>query len=80
MFYHGRQSSSGDAKTLTKTKMVLAATLLLGTASVSLASPDDSDVGGYPVQTWQDIQHDQRALRLSQSVHTRSVTRIQLAF
>lgn len=57
---------------LTKTKMVLAAALLLGTASVALANPDDSDVGGYPVQTWQDIQHDQQDIQnqIQRQYHT----------
>jgi hypothetical protein len=57
---------------LTKIKVALAATLLLGTASVALANPDDSDVGGYPVQTWQDIQHDQQDIQnqIQRQYHT----------
>jgi hypothetical protein len=48
---------------LTKTMMALATTLLLGTASAALAKNDDTNMGGYPVQTWQDIQHDQQDFR-----------------
>jgi hypothetical protein len=43
---------------LTKTKIALAAALVLGTASVALAGSDNDDGGqggGFQVQTWQDI-------------------------
>jgi hypothetical protein len=41
---------------LTKTKIALAAALILGTASAAMAGNDESTYGG-PVQTWQDIEH-----------------------
>jgi hypothetical protein len=46
---------------LTKTKIALAAALILGTASAALANDNDrNDRGGYQVQTWQQIEQGQR--------------------
>ena len=39
----------------TSTKIVLAAALILGTASAALASDHEDQSGGFQVQTWQDI-------------------------
>jgi hypothetical protein len=40
-----------------KTKMALAAAIIVGAASTALASGDtDRESGGFQVQTWQDIQ------------------------
>ena len=44
---------------LTKTKIALATALILGTASVALASNENDEQGGYQVQTWQQIGQDQ---------------------
>jgi hypothetical protein len=41
---------------LTKTKIALAAALILGPASAVLANEGGEETGGGPVQTWQDIQ------------------------
>jgi hypothetical protein len=48
---------------LTKTKIALATALILGSASVALASNENDEQGGYQVQTWQQIRQDQRAFQ-----------------
>jgi hypothetical protein len=49
---------------LTKTKIALATALILGTASAAVANDNDrNDRGGYQVQTWQQIEQDQRAFQ-----------------
>ena len=44
---------------LTKTKIVLAAALMLAAGSAARAGDqsDSEDLGGSPRQTWQDIEH-----------------------
>jgi hypothetical protein len=46
----------------TKTKIALAAAIVLGAASAALAS-EREEGGGGPVQTWQDVQRDQQAIQ-----------------
>jgi hypothetical protein len=48
---------------LTKTKIALAAAVILSTASAALAGDQTDERGGYQVQTWQQIQQDQRAFQ-----------------
>jgi hypothetical protein len=48
---------------LTKTKIALATALILGTASAALANDQTDERGGYQVQTWQQIEQDQRAFQ-----------------
>ena len=45
---------------LTKTKIALATALILGGASAALANDQTDERGGYQVQTWQQIEQDQR--------------------
>src|ERR1700733_5802639 len=56
-------TTQGETTMLTKTKIALATALILGTASVALASNENDEQGGYQVQTWQQIQQDQRAFQ-----------------
>jgi hypothetical protein len=60
---NGIYDSKGDTTMLTKTKIALATALILGTASAALASNENDEQGGYQVQTWQQIQQDQRAFQ-----------------
>ena len=49
---------------LTKTKIVIAATLILGTASAALAEGSDRyDAGGGPTQTWQDVEQSRQNIQ-----------------
>jgi hypothetical protein len=48
---------------LTKTKIAFATALILGTASAALAGDQTDERGGYRVQTWQQIEQDQRAIQ-----------------
>jgi hypothetical protein len=48
---------------LTKTKIALATAFILGTASAALANDQTDERGGYQVQTWQQIEQDQRAFQ-----------------
>jgi hypothetical protein len=48
---------------LTKTKIALAAALILGTASAALAGDQTDERGGYQVQTWQQIGQDQTRIQ-----------------
>jgi hypothetical protein len=48
-----------NQKMLTKTKIALAAALIVGSASAALANDTATDEkGGGPAPTWQDIQRD----------------------
>jgi hypothetical protein len=66
--------NKGDTIMLTKTKIALAAALVLGTASAALAGDQTDERGGYQVQTWQQIQQDQRAIQnqIQRQYHTGS--------
>ncbi len=57
---------------LTKTKIALATALILGTASVALAGDQTDERGGYQVQTWQQIEQDQRDIQnqIQRQYHT----------
>jgi hypothetical protein len=64
-----------NQKMSTKTKIALAAALILGTASAALASDTATDErGGGPVQTWQDIQRDAQDIQnqIKSEYHTGS--------
>jgi hypothetical protein len=58
---------------LTKTKIALATALILGTASAAFANDNDrNDIGGYQVQTWQQIEQGQRDIQnqIQRQYHT----------
>jgi hypothetical protein len=59
---------------LTKTKMALAAALVLGTASGALASASGNDSGGFQVQTWQDIAKSRQDVQnqIHRAYHTQN--------
>jgi hypothetical protein len=48
---------------LSKTKIALAAVLILGTAPAALAGDQTDERGGYQVQTWQDIARDRQDIQ-----------------
>ena len=48
---------------LSKTKIALAAALILGTAPAALAGDQTDERGGYQVQTWQDIARDRQDIQ-----------------
>ena len=47
----------------TKTEIALSAALIIGTVPAALANDQTDERGGYQVQTWQQIQQDQRAFQ-----------------
>jgi hypothetical protein len=58
---------------LNKTKVALAAALVLGSSSAVLASDTATDErGGGPVQTWQDIERDAQDIQnqIKKEYHT----------
>ena len=57
---------------LTKAKIALATALILGTASAALANDQTDERGGYRVQTWQQIEQNQRDIQnqIQRQYHT----------
>jgi hypothetical protein len=72
-----RQQQHGESKMLTKTKIALAAALILGPASAALANDTATDEnGGGPTQTWQDIARDAKDIQaqIKREYHTGSAS------